>query len=193
MEREDHLPRLHVQTLAELNYCVDTARRDAAYACLCDAAMVEWPSEHTERRKMYRRCVVLINAALEATEHSSRGKKDPRSALSEKPLLHLLNLIRQQLETLHSITVHVRNVGDEAEVLAEHLGEDVFRKVEQACFTFLEHELAALKAFRDTLGIGRTLVEANTSGRLEHFTVDEKRRYEKAYNEYMAHYSGEVI
>ena len=193
MEREADIPRLHIQTLAALNYCVETARRDAAYACLCDTGMGEWPESHDERRKIYRKCISLVNAVIAAAERSAPGKAKPRQTLSEKPLLHLLNLIRQQVQTLNSIAEHVYNVGAEAEVLAEHLGIDVFHKLEETCRSFAVHEQAALRALKDTLGIGRELIETNTSQRKRRFAADELRRYQKAYDEYRRHYSGGCV
>ena len=183
------IPRLHIQTLAELNYCVETARRDAAYDCLCSACAVEWPESHQLRGRLYRRCVMLINAAIAAAERSLPVHTKPRQALSEKPLLHLLNLIRQQIQTLDSIAEHVYNVSSEAELLAELLGREVFRKLEDTCHSFDGHERAALKALNDTLGIGRELMCANTVVRKADFASDDMRRYNKAYEEFMKYYS----
>ena len=184
-------PRLHIQTLAELNYCVETARRDAAYDCLCNVCTSEWPESHQQRGMLYSRCVMLVNAVIAAAERSVPVRTKPRQALSEKPLLHLLNLIKQQIQTLNSIAEHVYNVGSEAELLAELLGVEIFRKLEETCRSFDGHERAALKALNETLGIGRELMRANTAMRKSAFAPDDLRRYDKAYEEYKSHYSEE--
>ena len=138
---------------------------------------------------LYKRCIMLVNAAIAAAERSVPARTNPRQALSEKPLLHLLNLIRQEIQTLDSIAEHVHNVSSEAELLAELLGHEVFRKLEDTCHSFDGHEKAALKALNDTLLIGRELMNANTSARKSSFGADDTRRYNKAYNEFKKHYS----
>ena len=184
--------RLHIQTLAELNYCGETARRDAAYDCLCNACSAEWPESHQQRGMLYGRCVMLINAVIAAAERSVPVRTKPRQVLSEKPLLHLLNLIKQQIQTLNSIAEHVHNVSSEAELLAELLGVEIFHKLEETCRSFDGHERAALKALNETLGIGKELMRANTLVRKSGFAADDLRRYNKAYDEYKSHYSEEA-
>lgn len=181
--------RIHGQTLAELNHCVGTARRDAAYACLRELARRRnWPSSRSERALIYSKCLTLVQEVLDTTARSSLMYCNPKQAIWDKPVLHFLRLLQQLLQTLNSLAEHVENVRQEAGVLEEHLGEQTYNLLESTCKDFEHHETVAQVAMRKTLDVGRNLVESNSSKRRELFNEDDKRRYNKAFREYMEHY-----
>ena len=68
-------PKLrHVQTLVEMNHCVGTARRDAAFDNLVEYCAAKLLSARVKQRKhAYAYCLYLVNEALTAAEHSALG------------------------------------------------------------------------------------------------------------------------
>lgn len=181
--------RIHAQTLAELNHCVGTARRDAAYACLCElASRDKWPESRPQRVVIYDKCLTLVQEVLDTTERSSLLNSNPKLGLADKPILHFIHLLQQLLQTINSLAGHVENVQQEAGVLVEHLGKDIFTLLEKSCKDFENHEFMALNVLKSTLTVGTSLIEANSAKRRESFSEDDNRRYKKALSEYQEHY-----
>jgi len=181
--------RIHAQTLSELNHCVGTARRDAAYNCLLDLVMRrDWPSERDERSERIAKCLVIVNEVLDTTTHSSLMFSDPRQALYDKPLLHFLRLLVQLFQTMELLSDHIRNVMNESDALSEHLGESTYSLLQSTCKDFEHHEEMLLDAIRNTFAVGENLIAANTRHRRQVFNEDDTRRYDKAFAEYTAHY-----
>ncbi len=180
---------MHAQTLSELNHCVGTARRDAAYACLCQLVeQSSWPQDRKARAAVYGRCLALAHEVLETSVRYSLMFCNPKQALWDKPVIHFLHMLQQLLQTLNSLADHVGNVQSEAEVLQEHLGSEVYSMLASTCNDFEHHERIAGYALRKTLVVGQMLVEKNSAKRRELFTEDDKRRYKKAYDEYLLHF-----
>ena len=118
-------PRVHAQTLAELNHCVGTARRDAA--CLRLAEIIEqenWPEDRNERARLYATCIMLVEQAMDATRKSTLVLSNPKQALADKPTLHFLKMLDQLLNMLKLLVEHVGSVMSEAGVLSEMLGAE---------------------------------------------------------------------
>ncbi len=185
-------PRIqHVQTLVEMNHCVGTARRDAAFACMeayansgIDLTNVD------ERIKQYCMCVHLINEAMEATKRSSLV--NDRQWIWDRPAMHFLTLLSELIHTTLSLAKHVYMVDQEAEILSEPLGEATHELLVTTCRQFITTEKAAYRSFMRMLNLGRALLESSTAKHREHFTVDEERRYGIAYGEFKRHYESEI-
>ncbi|MBR0459129.1 MAG: hypothetical protein IJJ26_07815 [Victivallales bacterium] len=186
---ESHKARMHAQTLSELNHCVGTARRDAAYACLRQLAeQSSWPQDRKERAAVYRRCLELAQEVLDTSVRYSLMYCNPKQSLWDKPVIHFLHMLQQLLQTLNAMAEHVGNVQSEAEVLQEHLGTEVYSVLASTCEDFERHERVAEYALRKTLSVGQMLVEKNSAKRRELFTADDERRYRKTYGEYLLHF-----
>lgn len=181
--------RIHAQTLAELNYCVSTARRDAAYKCLIELASLDtWPGSRSERAVIYQKCLHLAKEALDTTTRSSLMYCNPKQGLWDKPIIHFLKMIQQLLQTLNFMAEHVESVQNEAEVLEEHLGNDTFSLLKDTCDVFEDHEKRVQVVMKSTLNVGQNLIAAYSTRRYETFSEDDKRRYDKAFKEYLEHY-----
>ncbi|MBO4345850.1 MAG: hypothetical protein J5833_08835 [Victivallales bacterium] len=181
--------RIHAQTLSELNHCVGTARRDAAYNCLQALVMQnDWPSDREDRADRIAKCLVMVNEVLDTTTHSSLMFSDPHQALYDKPLLHFLRLLVQLFQTMELLGDHIRNVMNESDVLSEHLGKSTYSLLQSTCKDFEQHEEMLIEAVRKTFDVGRNLIETNTEHRRQSFNDDDMRRYDKAFAEYTTHY-----
>ena len=181
--------RIHAQTLSELNHCVGTARRDAAYDCLQALVMqTDWPVDREERAERIEKCLVIVNEVLDTTTQSSLMFSDPHQALYDKPLLHFLRLLMQLFQTMELLSGHIRNVMNESDVLSEHLGKSTYSLLQSTCKDFEHHEEMLIEAVRKTFDVGRNLIETNTEHRRQSFNDDDMRRYDKAFAEYTTHY-----
>ena len=84
--------RIHAQTLAELNHCVGTARRNAAFTHLGEIAQPgPWQETCKGRTAMYGCCLDLIQEVLATTEKSPRPQLSAASdassrVVSDRPL-----------------------------------------------------------------------------------------------------------
>ncbi|HQC51729.1 MAG TPA: hypothetical protein PLE92_01245 [Lentisphaeria bacterium] len=181
--------RIHVQTLSELNHCVGTARRNAAFIHLGEIAQPgAWQETCKGRHAMYACYLELIQEVLTTTEKSSLMHCIPKHGLWDRPVLHFLNLLHQLAQTLSCLAEHVSNVKEEAELLAEHLGQDTFTQLQATCNDFEQHEKATLQAFLRILAIGATVLNDNSAKRCQQFSADETRRYNLAFEKYLDYY-----
>ncbi len=181
--------RIHAQTLAELNHCVGTARRNAAFIHLGEVAQPgPWQETCQGRYAMYACCLELIQEVLATTEKSSLMHCIPKHGLWDRPVLHFLHLLQQLAQTLSYLAGHVSNVKEEAELLAEHLGQDTFTQLKATCNDFERHEKTTLQAFLHILTVGATLLNDNSAKRCRLFSADETRRYNLAFAKYRNYY-----
>ena len=182
--------RIHAQTLSELNHCVGTARRDAAFKCLLELVLnKDWPMDRAERAERIAKCLFIVNEVLDTTRHSSLMFSDPHQALYDKPLLHFLRLLVQLFQSMDLLGDHIRNVMNESDVLSEHLGKSTYSLLQSTCKDFEHHEEMLLEAVRKTFEVGKNLIDTNTAHRRQSFNEDDIRRYHKAFAEYTTHYS----
>lgn len=181
--------RIHAQTLAELNHCVGTARRNAAFTHLGEIAQPgPWQETCKGRTAMYGCCLDLIQEVLATTEKSSLMHCIPKHGLWDRPVLHFLHLLQQLAQTLSYLASHVASVKEEAGLLAEHLGQDTFTQLNATCEDFEQHEKTTLDAFLHILAVGATVINDNSAKRRRLFTADETRRYDLAYEKYLSYY-----
>ena len=91
---KDNLPKVrHVQTLVEMNHCVGTARRDAAFDNLEKYCEEKLGSARVKQRKQaYAYCLYLVNEALTAAEHSALIEE--KQGMLDRPATHFLKLLQ---------------------------------------------------------------------------------------------------
>ena len=184
-----NIPRVHAQTLAELNHCVWTARRDAACQRLSDIIEREnWPEDRDRRASLYSTCIMLVAEALEATNKSTLVLSNPKQALADKPLIHFLKMLDQLLKMLKLLTEHVGSVMNEADLLSEMLGNETYSILQTTCEDFEQHEQMAQQVLQSTMRIGLEMVQRNTDIRRQSFSSEDSRRYGKSLAEYTRHY-----
>jgi hypothetical protein len=182
-------PRLHAQTLAELNHCVGTARRNAAFLRLGELGQPgAWQEDNGQRSAMYGCYLDLVQEVIKTTEKSSLMHCLPKHGLWDRPVLHYLRLLQQLALTLSSLASHVANVKEEAELLSEHLGPDTFAQLNATCADFEQHEKTTLNVFLRVLSIGSTVITDNSAKRCQQFSEDEQRRYDLALGKYLHYY-----
>ena len=189
MPMTQNTPRVHAQTLAELNHCVWTARRDAACQRLNDIIKREnWPENRNHRVQLYASCIMLVAEALEATTKSTLVLSNPKQALADKPLIHFLKMLNQLLQMLKLLAEHVGSVMNEAGLLSEMLGAGTYTVLQTTCEDFEQHEQMAQQVLQSTMKIGLEMVQRNTDSRRQSFSAEDIRRYDKALAEYTRHY-----
>ena len=137
---------------------------------------------------MYACYLELIQEVLTNTEKSSLMHCIPKHGLWDRPVLHFLNLLQHLAQTLSYLSGHVSNVKEEAELLAEHLGQDTFTQLQATCNEFEQHEKATLQAFWRILAVGATVLNDNSTKRSQQFSADETRRYNLAFEKYLNYY-----
>ena len=183
------LPKVrHVQTLVEMNHCVGTARRDAAFDNLEEYCTSKLVSARVKQRKhAYAFCLYLVNEALAAAEHSALIEE--RQGVLDRPATHFLKLLEEMARTMEALANHIMMVEQEAEVLHEALGDNVHRLLSESCKQFVRTEKTATKSFISMLAVGKELLKMSTKSHREHFSADDERRYNLCYNEYKRHYA----
>ncbi|MBO4527483.1 MAG: hypothetical protein IKX30_01945 [Victivallales bacterium] len=184
-----NLPKVrHVQTLVEMNHCVGTARRDAAFDNLeeyCEAKLMS--ARVRQRKHAYAYCLYLVNEALTAAEHSALVEE--KQGMLDRPATHFLKLLQDMASTMEALANHVMMVEQEAELLHEALGDNVHKLLSESCDQFVKTEAAATKSFISMLSVGKELLKVSTQRHREHFSEDDERRYNLCYNEYKRHYA----
>ena len=186
---KDNLPKVrHVQTLVEMNHCVGTARRDAAFDNLEKYCEEKLGSARVKQRKQaYAYCLYLVNEALTAAEHSALIEE--KQGMLDRPATHFLKLLQDMAGTMEALANHVMMVEQEAELLHEALGDNVHKLLCESCDQFVKTEAAATKSFISMLSVGKELLKMSTKSHREHFSEDDERRYNLCYEEYKRHYA----
>ena len=177
----------HVQTLVEMNHCVGTARRDAAFDNLEEYCKNKLVSTRLKQRKYaYAYCLYLVNEALAAAEHSALMEE--KQGILDRPAMHFLKLLQDMVSTMEALENHVMMIEQEAEVLHEALGDDIHKLLCKSGEQFTLTEKGAMKSFIAMLDVGKELLKASTQSHREHFSADDERRYNLCYDEYRRHY-----
>lgn len=177
----------HVQTLVEMNHCVGTARRNAAFDNLkvyCDSKLIS--ARVKQRKQAYAYCLFLVNEALAAAEHSALMEE--KQGVQDRPAMHFLKLLQDMAGTMEALAHHVMMVEQEAEVLNEALGDKVHQLLSESKDQFVRTEKAATKSFISMLSVGEELLRMSTESHREHFSTEDERRYNLCYEEYKNHY-----
>lgn len=177
-----------------MNHCVGIARRDAAYRCL--VAFAEqglWQQDGPKRVQAYEFCLLLIQDALGTTEKASHMCQETKIGLWNKPVLHFLRLLLKLIQTLVALASHASVVKEEAEVLADHLEQDIFSMLTETCHDFESNEQIVLQTFMRSLNVGQALIEGSSEKSQAVFSDDETRRYKLAFAEYSKHYQAQAL
>jgi hypothetical protein len=179
--RTQDVPRLHRQTLIEMNIAVFTARRDAAHERVLDVLRREMLTQEKEiREKLYSFCVILLDEAIMCTQ---RSQLDPDS-----PVMHYLCLLKDTLAATEALVRHERKISRESEDLSDVLNQYVMTQLKTANDVFSASEMNILDCVEDLIKFGEPLLTKDSQERLERLPEDDARRYNLALREYSAYY-----
>lgn len=179
--RTNHVPRLHRQTLVEMNIAVFTARRDAAHERVLDVLRREMLTHEKEvREKLYSFCVILLDEAIMCTQ---------RSQLKEdSPVMHYLCLLKDTLAATQALVRHERKISTESDDLSGVLNQYVMTQLKTANDLFSASEMNILDCVEDLIKFGDPLLSKDSQFRMDNLSEDDARRYNLALREYSAYY-----
>jgi len=170
-------PRLHGQTLIEMNRAAFTGRRDAALEQLRRALGREiTDSQKARRAKLYTRCLVLLDDAIRSTQRSQ--------AQQNTSLLHYLHLLRDTIGASLALVKHEMALVREAGEFSKLLGPELVARLQTADDVISTGEMNILHCIHDMLRCGSAIRSQDTDARLAQFDADEQRRYELTLSEY---------
>ena len=171
-------PRIHRDTLIEMNRASYTARRDAAHARVAKLLRLDvfgTPKEH--RVLLYAYCIELLEDALSATQRS----QPPR----DTPVVHYLQILRDTVAANLALVRHETRLTEEAPEFSRLLGSRVVEQLQNAGDTFSDSEMNGLDCVQDLLKFGEPILQADSAGRTQLFAEDDdRRRYQLALQEY---------
>jgi hypothetical protein len=179
--RTQDLPRLHRQTLIEMNVAVFTARRDAAHERVLDVLRREMLTQEKEiREKLYSFCVILLDEAIMCTQRSQLD--------ADSPVMHYLCLLKDTLAATEALVRHERKISRESEDLSDVLNQYVMTQLKTANDVFSASEMNILDCVEDLIKFGEPLLTKDSQERLERLPEDDSRRYNLALREYSTYY-----
>ena len=175
------IPRVHKQTLIEMNVAVFTARRDAAHArtvqLLLDGAP---PAAREARLTLYALCQGLLGEAILSTQRSQLQ--------ASSPLLRYLKLVRDTVGVNLALLRHDVALETAAGELPRLVESEVTVARQEDCEACSESERHIINCIRNLLKFGRPLLQTDSKARLAGFSEDDRRRYELALEEYQDYY-----
>ena len=175
------VPRIHRQTLVEMNRAVFVARRDAAHARALDIlqARVEQGSKE-QRVAWYADSLRLIEEALRSTQRSQIPQ--------DSPLIHYLKLLRDTLKAQLALVSHEITLAREAQEFSRLLGQETVARLLAAAHLFSDSERFVLDSIHDLILFGEPLRARDTEERQAGFAEDDHRRFARATAEYALYY-----
>lgn len=175
------VPRLHRQTLIEMNVSVFTARRDAAHARAVEILREEVVAGgHEERVRLYTLCRGLLDEAIQATQRSQLQ--------ANSPLLRYLKLLADTVGVNLSLLRHEITLASEADELSTLVGGQVPVSIDLASESLSLGESHLLHCVLNLLQFGEPLLQMDSAARRNTFGEDDRRRYELARTEYADFY-----
>lgn len=181
MVTQSKVPRLHRQTLIEMNLAAFTARRDAAIDRVLFVLRREMIASSKEQRAdLYTTCMALLDEAILATQRSQ--------AEQETRLLHCLHLLRDTLAASFALVHHELTMAAETEQFSKLLGPEILAELRTANDVFSGSEMSILDCIDDLLKVAVPIREQDTLERQKSFTEDDRRRFELTAREYKKHY-----
>jgi hypothetical protein len=175
-------PRIHRQTLVEMNRSVFTARRDAAHARIADILRHRIDAGSKEQRAAwYADCLHLVEEAMRSTQRSQIGQ--------DSPLTHYFKLMREILKAQLALVNHEITLTRESEQFSRLLGRETVSRLLEDVHLVSDGERFVVDSIRNLLEFGEPLRARDTDDRQREFTEDELRRYHHALAEYTQHYS----
>ena len=174
------IPRVHKQTLVEMNVPVFTARRDAAHDRALELLRKELPlSDRASRQTLYGECDRLLGDAILFNQKSQQTQH-------ETPIARYLHSLQ---ETVHLSLAHQRHsdyLVREAQELSRLTGAPP--PAGGTGDAFSNSELQMLAFVEDLLQFGEPLLRHDSVERQKHFSDDDRRRFALARAEYDRHY-----
>ena len=182
MDSQASPPRIHRQTLVEMNRPVFTARRDAAHKRIQEILGQDITvSDKAERAQRYTACLRLTEETLRSTRRSQIAQ--------DSPLIHYFKLLRETLKAQVALVNHELSLVNEAREFSRILGEERVAQLQTAKALFSDSEHYVLSSLRKVVEFGEPLREQDTNERKRTFSDDDWRRYQHATEEYTTLYS----
>jgi len=181
MNHNHKTPRVHKHTLIEMNIAVFTARREAAHARVMEILRMEIRAGDKEKRiNGYAQCHVLTQEAILATR---RSQLQPQS-----PMLSYFQLLHDAIGVSLALARHELNLNREKDELRSSSEHSAAAALPQFKPEFSDAEKNQLDCLLGLLTFGEPLVQRDSAQRLQHFSTDDRRRYELARSEYQTYY-----
>jgi hypothetical protein len=176
------MPRVHKQTLVEMNMPVFTGRRDVAHARAVAILRQEIADAEPDKRlELYHLCHGLLGEVINATQRSQLQVNTP--------LLRYLKLLQDTVGLNLALLRHELTLTRETSEISKLVGSHVPAHLRQAnAFTPSENHLYTCTL--DLVKFGERLFQADTEERQKSFRPDDHRRYKLAADEYDAYYRG---
>lgn len=174
-------PRVHRQTLVEMNAAVFTARRNAAYKRVVEIMLHEIRDKSKkERRKLYLLCGMLLNEAIMCTRRSQLQ--------SDSPVMHFLELLKDTINAQEALLRHELKLNQESRELSGMLNQYVVNQMQTGNAEHSEGEKNMLDCIEDLFNFGDPILAQDTNERRSGFRDEDSDRYDLATNEYSVYY-----
>ncbi len=174
-------PRVHRQTLVEMNIAVFTARRNAAHQCVIDILRREMLNRPKDgRRKLYLLCAMLLEEAIMCTRRSQLQV--------DSAVMHYLALLRDTINAVEALVRHEMKLNQESKELSGMLNQYVMTQLQSADDVFSDGEMNILDCIEDLLKFGAPILVKDSQERFEGLDEDDQRRYDLALREYTEYY-----
>lgn len=174
-------PRIHRQTLIEMNRAVFTARRDSAHTRLVAILREHIDCNSKEKRAgLYADCLELLEEVLRSTQRS----QIPQGS----PFIHYLELLRETLKAQFALVNHEITLVREAREFTKALGKETVARLQQPSDLFSGSEKYLLDSVHNLLEFGEPLRQRDTKQRQKTFSEDDWRRYHHAKSEFETYY-----
>lgn len=174
------VPRVHRQTLIEMNMSGFTGRRDVAHGRAIEILCREIADAEQEKRmELYRLCHGLLGEVISATQRSQLQVNTP--------LLRYLKLLQDTVGLNLALLRHELTIAKETSEISKLVGSHVPAHLRQTrAFTPSENHLYS--CILDLVKFGERLLQSDSEERQKAFHPDDHRRYKLAVNEYTAYY-----
>lgn len=181
MVKQAKVPRVHRQTLIEMNLAPFTARREAAHQRAVQILRKEMiRSRKEERISLYQFCLNLLDEAILATRRSQTEQ--------DTPVMHYLRLLRSTVSASFSLVRHELTMVREAEEFSRVLGPEIAAELQTAEDVFSAGEMNIHDCIDDLLKFGKPICARDTRNRKKRFTPEDNERYAEALQAYRAFY-----
>lgn len=181
MSNSHKIPRVHRQTLIEMNVPVFTARRDAAHERALTHLRQDLPlADRVTRQKLYALCDRLLGDTLIFTQRSQIHR--------DSPLLRYLQILQETVHLCRAHMTHAEHLQKETREISKMTGA-ALPPAMAAGDSLSNSELQMLAFVEDLLHFGEPLLKQDSRERQAAFSEDDRRRFTIARTEY-DHYYG---
>ena len=180
MTGKHQIPRVHRQTLIEMNVPVFTARRDAAHDRALSLLRLDLPlADRKTRQKLYAECDRLLGDALIFTQRSHIHR--------DTPLARYLTILQETVHVCRTHLTHSEHLMRETREISKMTGVAVPPAME-AGDALSNSELQMLAFIEDLLHFGEPLLKQDSQTHQGTFSDDDRRRFNTARAEYDHYY-----